>query len=200
MTVPSCRRPTYPHPFFVGQGSTREKEEQARKKTETHTRAKAGRKCMPRRRASQRRVEERVKGDEATEEKGDSQQPSKGRAQGRGDVKQTASPTPQRSTREGGTRGTGTAQARHTPHTPTSAPTARGQRAPAAGPEGGQQQRGAPEPRRPSPTPWFTAPHRAREPQGQCRASTPAHARPHYAAGGPRQPARRAGSPGRGSA
>ena len=119
VTVPSRRRPTCPHSSFVSQDPTREKDEQARKKTETHTRAEAGKKCMPGRRASQRRVEERVKGDEATEERGESQQPSKGRAQGRGHGKHTANTTPQRSTGEGGTRGTGERQhhaPRHAPH------------------------------------------------------------------------------------
>ena len=86
---------------------------QARKKTETHTRAEAGKKCMPGRRASQRRVEESVKSDEATKETGGSQQPSKGRAQGMGHGKHTASTTPQRSTGEGGTRGQGKGNTTH---------------------------------------------------------------------------------------
>ena len=86
---------------------------QARVKTETQTRAETGRKCMPGRRASQRRVEERVKNDEATKEIGGSQQPSKGRAQGRGHGKHTERTTPQQSTREGGTRGTGEGQPKH---------------------------------------------------------------------------------------
>ena len=66
-TAPSRRRPTYPHPPFVSQGPTREKDEPARKKTETHTRAEARKKCMPGRRASrgkgkERRSHERNKG------------------------------------------------------------------------------------------------------------------------------------------
>ena len=53
---------------------------------------------------------------------------------------------------------------------------------------------------RPPRTPRHAAPHRACEPRGQCWAPTPAHPRPQHAAGGPRQPAQRAGSWGRGSA
>ena len=53
-----------------------------------------------------RRVEERVKSNEATKETGGSQQPSKGRAQGRGHGRHTASTTPHRSIGEGSTRGT----------------------------------------------------------------------------------------------
>ena len=54
----------------------RENDEPARKKTEKHTKAETGRKCMP-----GRRVEERVKSNEAMKKTGGSQQPSKGRAQ-----------------------------------------------------------------------------------------------------------------------
>ena len=53
-----------------------------------------------------RRVEERVKSNEATKETGGRQQPSKGRAQGRGHGRHTASTTPHRDTEEGSTRGT----------------------------------------------------------------------------------------------
>ena len=42
------------------------------------------------------------------------------------------------------------------------------------------------------------SPHRACKPRGQCWAPTPAHLRPEHVGGGPRQPARRAGSRGRG--
>ena len=114
MTAPSSRRPTYPHPSFVSQGPTRENDEPARKKTETRTRAEAGKKCMP-----GRRVQERVKSNEATKETGGSQQPSKGRAQGRGHGRHTASTTPHGSTREGSTRGTRGKRhraPRHAPH------------------------------------------------------------------------------------
>ena len=87
-----------------------------------------------------------------------------GHARGRGHSKHTASTSPQQSTREGGKQGgrrreaaprttahnapprtrqpTNTAQAPHTPHTPTPARTARGQRTPAARPEGGQRVEG----------------------------------------------------------
>ena len=124
---------------------------QARRKTETNTRAEAGKKCMPGRRAGQQRVEETVNGDETTKETGGSQQPSEGRARGRGHGKHTTSTTPQQSTREGGPGNrrraaprtmARTAETPHTPHTPTPAPTARGQRARAARPEGGQPGKG----------------------------------------------------------
>ena len=183
---------------------------QARGKPGTHTRAEAGKKCMPGRRASQRRVEERVKNDEATKETGGSQQPSKGRAQGRGHGKHTGSATSQQSTREGGTRGTGKGQhqaPRHAPHRhhthgthpqPYPRHVASGPRQPTqrAGSRGGE----APEPRGPLPPPWRADPQRAREPRGQCRAPTPADPHPQDVGSRPRQPARRAVSWGRGSA
>ena len=107
---------------------------------------------MPGRRASQRRVEERVKSGETTTETGGSQQPSKRREQGRGHSKHTASTTPPQSTGQGGTRGTDGEPdhaPRHTPHRhnthrthPHRRPTARGQRAPAARPDGGQPRKG----------------------------------------------------------
>ena len=83
-----------------------------------------------------------------------SQQPNKGRAQGRGHRRHTAhgrhhtAPSHrrgehQRDKRKGAQRTTTrTAQTPHTPHTSTPAPTARGQRAPAARPEGGQPREG----------------------------------------------------------
>ena len=124
-----------------------------------------------------------------------SQQPSKGRAQGRGHGRHTASTTPHQSTREGGTRGTG--ERRH--HAPRHAPqVASGPRQP--GQRAGSRGGGAPEPRRPPPAPWRAAPHRAGEPRGQCRAPTLAQPRPQHVGSGPGQPARRAGSWGRGSA
>ena len=66
-----------------------------------------------------RRVEERVKRNEATKETGGSQQPSKGSAQGRGHGRHMASTTPHRSTGEESTRGTREKRhraARHAPH------------------------------------------------------------------------------------
>ena len=164
---------------------------------------------MPGRRASQRRAEERVKNDEATKETGGSQRTSKGRAQGRGHGKHTGSATPQQSTREGGTRGTGEGQhpaPQHAPHRyhthrtlphphprhATSGPQQPAQRA-------GSREEGAPEPRRPPPPPWRAAPHGARGPQSRCSALTPAHPRPQHVGTGPQQPAQRAGSQGRGS-
>ena len=52
----------------------------------------------------------------------------------------------------------------------------------------------------PQPAPRHAAPHRACEPREQCWAPTLAHPRPLHAGSGPRQPARKAGSRGRGSA
>ena len=49
-------------------------------------------------------------------------------------------------------------------------------------------------------TPTARSPHRTCKPRGQCWAPTPAHPRPQHVGSGPRQPARRAGSRGRGSA
>ena len=168
---------------------------QAGRKTETYTRAEAGKRCMPGRRASQRRVEERVKSDETTKETGGSQQPSKGRAQRREHGKHTASTTPHQSTGEGGTRGTDEGQ-HHTPqhaphrhHTHRTRPHPRPQhvaswpRQPAQ--RAGSRVGGAPEPRRPPPLPRRAAPERAPEPQGQWRAPTPAHPRPQHVGSGP---------------
>ena len=89
-----------------GEGPMRENDEPARKKTEKRTKAETGRKCMP-----GRRVEERVKSNEAMKETGGSQQPNKGRAQGRGQGRHTASTTPHQDTGEGST--TGTREERH---------------------------------------------------------------------------------------
>ena len=99
---------------FKGEGPTRENDEPARKRTETRTKAEAGKKCMP-----GRRVEERVKSREATKGTRGSHQPSKGRAQERGHGRHTASTTPHRDTREGSTRGTRGERhraPRHAPH------------------------------------------------------------------------------------
>ena len=52
----------------------------------------------------------------------------------------------------------------------------------------------------PPTTPAARSPHRACKPRGQCRAPTPTHPCPQHVVGGPQQPARRAGSRGRGSA
>ena len=143
---------------------------------------------MPGRRASQRRAEERVKNNEATKETEGSKQTSKGRAQGRRHGKHTGSATPQQSTREGGTRGTGEGQhpapwhAPHRQHThrthphPHSRRAASGLRQPAQ--RAGIREEGEPEPKRPPPPPWRTAPHRARGPRGRCRPPRP-HTRTH---------------------
>ena len=109
---------------FKGEGPTRENGEPARKETETRNKAEAGKKCMP-----GRRVEERVKSNEATKGTRGSQRPSKGRAQGRGHGRHTASTTPHRDTGEGGTRGTGEGRhnaprhAQHRHHTHRTHPT-----------------------------------------------------------------------------
>ena len=84
---------------FKGEGPTREHGEPARKRTVTRNKAEAGKKCM-----SGRRVEERVKSNEATKGRRASQRPSKGRTQGRGPGRHTASTTPHRNTGEGSTR------------------------------------------------------------------------------------------------
>ena len=58
---------------------------------------------------------------------------------------------------------------------------------------------GRPPPRGRHPTtPAARSPHRACKPRGQCCAPTAAHQRPQHVGDGPRQPARRAGSRGRG--
>ena len=86
---------------FNGESPTREHGEPGRKKTETRNKAEAGKECM-----SGRRVEERVKSNEATKGTRGSQRPSKGRAQERGHGRHTANTTPHRDTGEGSTRGT----------------------------------------------------------------------------------------------
>ena len=185
--APSHRGPTYPHPSFVSQGPKREKDEPARKKTETHTRAEAGKKCMPGRGASKGRV----KSGEATKETRGSQQLSKRRAQGREHGRHTAhgghNTAPkhrrgehQRDRRKAAPRTTTrTAQTPHTPHTPTQAPTVRGQRAPAARPRGGQQGRGGARTQTPPATPM------ARPPTGHASHGAGAGPpRPHTSAHG----------------
>ena len=154
-----------------GEGPTRGNDEPARKKTETRNKAEAGKKCMP-----GERVEERVKSNEATNKTGGSQQPSKGRAQGRGHSRHTASTTLHRDTGEGSTRGTREerhraprhAQHRHHTHrthrtSPSSTPRGR-----AAGGSGGS------DPRCPS----------------QRRTATPPGTPYHHLHGAQRRPAR----------
>ena len=138
---------------FKKKGPTRENDERARKKTETRTKAEAGKKCMP-----GRRVEERVKSNEAKKGTRGSQRPSKGRAQGRGHGRHTASTTPHRDTGEGSTRGTreerhhAPRRARHRYHTHSTHPTS-----PNSPPSGRAVGGGtAPDLRRPSE--WWKAP------------------------------------------
>ena len=123
------RMPVYTLPLrrFKRESPTREHGEPARKKTETRNKAEAGKKCM-----SGRRVEERVKSNEATKGTRGSQRPSKGLAQGRGHGRHTANTTPHRDTGEGSTRGTREVRhhaprhARHRHHTHRTHPTSPG--------------------------------------------------------------------------
>ena len=139
---------------FKGESPTREHGEPAGKKTETRNKAEAGKKCM-----SGRRVEERVKSNEGTKGTRGSQRPSKGRAQGRGHGRHTASTTPHRDTGEGSTRGTreerhhAPRHARHRHHTHRTHPTS-----PGSPPSSGRAVGGgtAPDLRRPSQ--WWKAP------------------------------------------
>ena len=138
---------------FKGEGPTRENGKPARKKTETRNKAEAGKKCMP-----GRRVEERVKSNEATKGTRGNQRPSKGRAQGRGHGMHTASTTPHRDTGEGSTRGTreerhhAPRHTRHRHHTHRTHPTS-----PSSPPSGRAVGGGtAPDLRRPSQ--WWKAP------------------------------------------
>ena len=138
---------------FKGEGQTGENGEPARKKTETRNKAEAGKNCMP-----GRRVEERVKSNEATKETRGSQRPSKGHAQGRGHGRHTASTKPQRDTGEGSTIGTreerhhAPRHARHRHHTHRTHPTT-----PSSPPSGRAVGGGtAPDLRRPSQ--WLKAP------------------------------------------
>ena len=138
---------------FKGEGQTRENGEPARKKTETRNKAEAGKKCMP-----GRRVEERVKSNEATKGRRGNQRPSRGRAQGWGHGRHTASTTPHRDTGEGGTRGTreerqhAPRHARHRHHTHRTHPTSPSSPLSGRAVEGGT----APDLRRPSH--WWKAP------------------------------------------
>ena len=123
---PRRRTPVYTLSLrrFKGEGPTGEHGETARTKTETRNKAEAGKKCM-----SGRGVEERVKSNEATKGTRGSKRPSKGRAQGRGHGRHTASTTPHRDTGEGSTRGTreerhhAPRHARHRYHTHRTHPT-----------------------------------------------------------------------------
>ena len=108
---------------------------------------------------SGRRVEERVKSNEAAKGTRGSQRPSKGRAQGRGHGRHTASTTPHRDTGEGSTRGTREGRhhaprhARHRHHTHRTHPTSPGN-PPSSGRAVGRGT--APDLRRPSQ--WWKAP------------------------------------------
>ena len=126
-----------------------------------------------------RRVEERVKSNEATKRTRGSQRPSKRRAQGRRHGRHTASTTPHRGTREGSTRGTREERhreprhARHRHHTHRTHPTS-----PNSPPSGRAVGGGtAPDLRRPSQ--WWKAPPRGtpfRHPHSEQRRPAKAHA------------------------
>ena len=159
---------------FNGDGPTREHDEPARKKTETRNKAEAGKNCM-----SGRRVEERVKSNEATKRTRGGQQRSKGRAQGGGHGRHTASTTPHQDTREGSSRGTreerhhAPRHARHRHHTHRTHPTS-----PSSPPSGRAVGGGtAPDLRRPSQ--WWKAPPPGtpfRQPHSEQRRPARAHA------------------------
>ena len=143
-------------------------------KRPTRNKAEAGKKCM-----SGRRVGERVKSNQATKGTRGSQQPSKARAQGRGQSRHTASTTPHRDTGEGSTRGTREEQhhtPRHAPHrhhTHRTHPTSPGS-PPNGRPVGGGT---APDLRRPSQ--WWKAPPPGtpfRQPHSEHRQPARAHA------------------------
>ena len=129
---------------------------------------------------SGRRVQERVKSNEATKGTRGSQRPSKGRAQGRGHDRHTASTTPHRDTREGSTRGTrggghhAPRQARHRHHKHRTHPTSPGN-PPRSGRAVGRGT--APDLRRPSQ--WWKAPPPGtpfRHPHSEQRWPARAHA------------------------
>ena len=129
---------------------------------------------------SGRRVEERVKSNEATKGTRGSQRPSKGRAQGWGHGRHTASTTPHRDTGEGSTRGTreerhhAPRHARHRHHTHRTHPTSPGN-PPSSGRAVGRGT--APDLRRPSQ--WWKAPPPGtpfRHPHSEQRRPARAHA------------------------
>ena len=129
---------------------------------------------------SGRKVEERVKSNEPTKGTRGSQRPSKGRAQGRGHGRHTASTTPHRDTGEGSTRGTrderhhAPRHARHRHQTHRTHPTS-----PGSPPTSGRAVGGgtAPDLRRPSQ--WWKAPPPGtpfRHPHSEQRRPARAHA------------------------
>ena len=129
---------------------------------------------------SRRRVEERVKSNEATKGTRGSQRPSKGRAQRRGHGRHMASTTPHRDTGEGSTRGTGEERhhaprhARHRHYTHRTHPTSPGN-PPSSGRAVGRGT--APDLRRPSQ--WWKAPPPGtpfRHPRSEQRWPAGAHA------------------------
>ena len=129
---------------------------------------------------SGRRVEERVKSEEAAKGTRGSERPSKGRAQGRGHGRHTASTTPHRDTGEGSTGGTreerhhAPRHAQHRHHTDRTHPTSPGN-PPSSGRAAGRGT--APDLRRPSQ--WWKAPPPGtpfRHPHSEQRRPARAHA------------------------
>ena len=211
MSRQNRRRRTLFTPSPLSTQVQRRKPGPTRKKTETHNKAEAGKKCM-----SGRRVEERVKSNQAAKGTRGSQRPSKGRAQGRGHGRHTASTTPHRDTGEGSTGGTvedrhhAPRHARHRHHTHRTHPTSPGN------PPGSRRAVGrgtAPDLRRPSQ--WWKAPPRrpsatptasnagpqGRTLWGRCWVHTPASTAPGtHGSRNPGCPLQRTGGQGRDSA
>ena len=169
----AAARPFTPSPLSTQ--VQRSKPGPTRKKTETHNKAEAGKKCV-----SERRVEERVKSNEAAKGTRDSQRTSKGRAQGRGHGGHTACTTPHRDTGEGSTGGPreerhhAPQHAQHRHHTHRTHPTNPGN-PPNSGRAVGRGT--APDPRRPSQ--WWKAPPPGtpfRHPHSEQRRPAKAHA------------------------
>ena len=169
----AAARPFTPSPLSTQ--VQRRKPGPTRKKTETHNKAEAGKKCM-----SGRRVEERVKSNEAATGTRGSQRTSKGRAQGRGHGGHTASTTPHRDTGEGSTGGPreerhhAPRHTRHRHHTHRTHPTNPGN-PPSSGRAVGRGT--APDPRRSSQ--WWKAPPPGtpfRHPHSEQRRPARAHA------------------------
>ena len=87
----------------------------------------------------------------------------------------------------------------HQGHTGRGTPAARPRGRAAGGGTAPDTRRHLPRGRLPT-TPAARSPHRACKPRGQCWAPTLAHPGPQHVGSGPRQPAQRVGSRGRGSA
>ena len=191
MTAPSRRRPTYPHLFLCLTGPNERKRRGGKEKDrDTHQsggREKVYAREKGRRQGKEQRSHEINRGSPAAEQ---GTRAGKGARQAHGEHK--TAPKHQRGEHQRDKRKaapgttTRTAQTPHTPHTPTAVPPARGQRAPAARPEGGQPGEGE------RLTPDATHHGGRKPPQGRPTATptaaTPARtgARPGAGAGFPR--------------